>query len=610
MDKLLPYYERELALLQREAEDFAQRHPHIAGRLSASGELLQDPQVQRLLQAFAWLGARVHARLDDDFPRLSHALLEQLSPQWLRPFPACSIAHFHNPEAAAARSTAGELPPGTRLDSIPLHQSEPLRFATTAPVQLLPLHVAWAGMTSLAQVPARTLLPHRTAALFSVRLELLSTQACWGRLGVEHIRLFLDGEAPLVALLRETLTSRVLATLVQTAAQGPWRADATACPRPVGLAPGEALIADGWPAAHRLLAEYFNFPAKFDFIDLPLPLVARQAQGSTLVLHFALAGLRGDGREAQALEQAGARHLRPGCVPVINLFDAAAEAEAAKQQPGRYTVRAHAHAEMHELHAITRVQYRRPGDGEDAAGLREVEAFHSLQRNVPPDEALYWITRCDEAAARRGPAHEVPLELVDAAQAPSGAAVAALEVQARFTHGELPSRMSIGRVGGDLVPADGGWSGIWLLRPPTPSRRFDFSGDRAWQLQSQLRPRHLLLSGPGLEAFRAGLRLFDWTGDAATARLLDGLAGIELHPAQACMAGPSGPGLVRGSEIRLRVREAAFAERGLHLFAQVLSPCFALQVHANSFTQLRLVSADTGETLAEGPRCRGELPLL
>jgi type VI secretion system protein ImpG len=608
MDKLLPYYERELALLQREAEDFARRHPHIAGRLSASGELLQDQQVQRLLQAFAWLGARVHTRLDDDFPRLSHALLEQLSPQWLRPFPACAIAHFHNPEAAATRSTAEELPPGTLLDSIPLHQSEPLRFATTAPVQLLPLHVAWAGMTSLAQVPADTLLPRHTAALFSVRLELLSTQACWGRLGVEHIRLFLDGAAPLVALLREALTRRVLATLVQPAAQGPWRADATACPRPVGLAPGEALIADGWPAAHRLLAEYFNFPAKFNFIDLPLPLVARQAQGSALVLHFALAALRGDEREA--LEQAGARHLRPGCVPVINLFTEAAETQAVKPQPGRYTVRAQAHSEMHEVHAITRVQYRRPGDGEGTAGLREVEAFHSLQRHVPPDEALYWIARRDDAAARCRPGHEVQLELVDAAQAPNGMAVAALEVQARFTHGERPSRMPIGRIGGDLVLADGGWSGIWLLRPPTPSRRFDFGGDRAWQLLSQLRPRHLVLSGPGLEAFRAGLCLFDWTGDAATARLLDGLAGIELHPAQACMAGPSGPGLVRGSEIRLRVREAAFAERGLHLFAQVLSPCFALQVHANSFTQLRLVSADTGETLAEGPRCRGELPLL
>ena len=611
MDKLLPYFERELALLQQQADDFARRHPHIAGRLSASGELLQDPQVQRLMQSFALLGARIHARLDGDFPRFTHALLEQLSPQWLRPFPACSIADFHDPAAALARSTAEVLPAGALLGAIPLHNPMELRFATTAEVQQLPLRVAAAGLSAVSGVPSDTPLPRQAVALFSLRLELLCDKARWAALGVERIRLFLDGEAPLVALLRETLTRRVLTTLVQASADGPWRADAAACPQPVGLAPSEALIADGWPAAHRLLAEYFNFPAKFDFIDLPLTAAARCAPGSTLALHFALAGLRTDGEEARLLESAGTQHFRPGCVPVINLFGAAAEAEALKHEPATYTVRAMPGPALHEVHAIDRVRYQPKGAGADA--LRPLEAFHSLRRAAESSEDQAapprWMARRDEGVAQRQPGDETALMLVDADQAPSEAAVDVLEVQARFTNRDLPSRMRIGNAGGDLGLAGGGAAGIRLLRQPTPSRRFDFSGERSWQLLSLLRPRHLLLTGAGLEALKDGLRLFDWSRDPRTERLLEGLAAIEMRPAQACMAGRCGPSLVRGTEVRLSVHEACFAGRGLQLFALVLSPWFALHAHTNSFTQLQVVSAAGGELLVSCPRCRGEVPL-
>ena len=47
MDDLLPHYERELAFLRTRAGDFARQYPKIAGRLQLSGDVGDDPHVER-----------------------------------------------------------------------------------------------------------------------------------------------------------------------------------------------------------------------------------------------------------------------------------------------------------------------------------------------------------------------------------------------------------------------------------------------------------------------------------------------------------------------------------------------------------------------------------
>ncbi len=92
MDQLLPYYESELAYLRHNLREFAERYPRIAGRLSMSGEVCEDPHTERMIQSFAFLNARIARRLDDDYPEFTEALFDVLYPHYLRPFPSCSIA--------------------------------------------------------------------------------------------------------------------------------------------------------------------------------------------------------------------------------------------------------------------------------------------------------------------------------------------------------------------------------------------------------------------------------------------------------------------------------------------------------------------------------------
>ena len=104
MDELLPHYERELAFLRAHAGEFAKRYPKIAGRLQLSGDVGEDPHVERLIESFALLSSRIHKRLDDDFPLFTETFLDVLYPHYLRPFPSCSIARFDVGGGAAQMS--------------------------------------------------------------------------------------------------------------------------------------------------------------------------------------------------------------------------------------------------------------------------------------------------------------------------------------------------------------------------------------------------------------------------------------------------------------------------------------------------------------------------
>lgn len=94
MDHLLSHYEREVGLLARSLADFARRFPKIAARLGMSGGHVEDLHVDRMVQTFALLAARVDAKLDDDYPQFTEALLEIAYPHYLRTVPSCAVASF------------------------------------------------------------------------------------------------------------------------------------------------------------------------------------------------------------------------------------------------------------------------------------------------------------------------------------------------------------------------------------------------------------------------------------------------------------------------------------------------------------------------------------
>src|SRR6476646_5754103 len=93
-DELLGYYERELVFMRRMGAEFARKYPKIAGRLLLDEDKVEDPHVERMIEAFAFLTARVGLKLDDELPEVTESFLNVLYPHYLAPIPSMSVAQF------------------------------------------------------------------------------------------------------------------------------------------------------------------------------------------------------------------------------------------------------------------------------------------------------------------------------------------------------------------------------------------------------------------------------------------------------------------------------------------------------------------------------------
>lgn len=654
MDDLLPHYERELAFLRNRAGDFARQYPKIAGRLQLSGDVGDDPHVERLIEAFAFLSARIHKRLDDDFPLFTEALLEVLYPHYLRPFPSCAIARFDLGAQATQMSKALAVPRGTSLNSRPV-KGVTCRFRTTADVQLLPMEVSEVSLRHAVQAPIGTGVPSGVTSVLSITLRKRTPQMGWGALLSKPWRVHLDGESSQVSVLREALCRRTRAVRFAWPSHRSWLppAQPDALPQPAGFSDDEALI--DWDErahpAYRLLAEYFGFADKFNFVDLPalggpqgpsgapsgMPGWANEgtegasftsaagadAEPAQLTCHLLMDGLRADSDEARLLETVNAENIVLGAVPVINLFPHAADPIRVTHRQAEYPVvvdgrRAHGH-EVHSLLRVHRVRQTAHGDAID-----EVRPFFSLQHDelldeieartddgVKPRCLAYWQMHRDDDLAERSPGHEVSISFVDASQNPMTPAVETLSLDVMATNRDLPHLLAPGTVGGDLFMEGGGPArSITLLRKPTRSHHVERGKGMLWRLVSQLSLNHLSLTGGGIDALRELLRLYDLPHSASNRRQIDGLVGIDFLPDTAWIPGEPFATFVRGTLVRLTVDEGSFVGSGLGLFASVMDRFFGLYVHVNSYAKLQVLSARTGEVLISCPPRHGDRQLL
>lgn len=666
MDDLLPHYERELAFLRTRASDFGRMYPKVAGRLQLSTDVGDDPHVERMLESLALLTARVHKRLDDDFPLFTESLLEVLYPHYLRPFPAASIAQFDLGPAAGQLTKPVAIERGTLLSSRAV-KGVPCKFRTTQSVTLLPIRVVSAAYRNAVQAPEGSVIPTDATSVLSITLELTSPQASWGMLTEPCLRFYLDGEPSQVSALREALCHKVSGVMIQAQAQQKWL-----CAESVGGAPGlkpalagfsddEALIDfDARShAAYRLLTEYFAFPEKFNFVDVPVPVpVALRQAASTaasdasasggaaavnrsLTVHLLMSGVRSDSDESRMLESLQARNFLLGCTPVINLFRQPADPIRVTHATTAYPVLVDARrAFAYEVYSIDRVfRVRQSPQGETVQAFRP---FFSLQHDdllgvdedVGYDDAAtlsalrharlredqahgqrfggrYWSAHRDESLAQGSPGYELELSIVDVDFNPALPQTETLSLTVTATNRDLPSLLAVGTPGGDLFMEGGGVAKeVRLLRKPTLPQRFDRGRGALWRLISHLSLNHLSLSGGGVDALKEMLRLYDLPRSASNRRQIDGLKAIEFKPTTAWLPGEPYATFVRGTEVRVTVDEDSFIGTGLGLFASVLDRFFGLYVHANSFVRLTLVSARTQEEVLSCPPRNGDMSLV
>lgn len=600
--------------MRRYSREFSERYPKIAGRLLIGGEVCEDPHIERMIESFALLNSRISKRLDDDYPEFTEALFEVLYPHYLRPFPSCSIARMDFSGAAAQLTTASVIPRGTQLTTRPVRGAA-CTFRTAYPVTVAPLALSHASFAAIIDTPEAVRAPVGATSSVSLTISSTAEQVSVAQLSLTKLRVFIDGEPSFCAALRDALFMRTVAAYVEADDNGRW-VQLNAIPVSVaGFDEDESLIdfSARSHTAYRLLTEYFCFPEKFNFFDIDL-----QAMGALLpsgarsiTLHLALSGMRTDSNTARMLGTLSTNNVLLGCTPVVNLFRQRGEPIRLTHTSASYPVLADARrAYAFEVQSIDSVKLvRQTPQGESIVNFRP---FYSLKHGMTPEKSgHYWVMRRNETLAEKSPGFETEISIVDIDFDPAEVETDTLSLELTCSNRDLPASLSYGARGGDLF-LEGGSSvrSINFLRKPTASNKFESGRGAHWRLISHLSLNHLSLSDGGLDAFREMLALYDLPRSPASQRQIGGISAIAHKPANAWLPGNPFACLVRGVEVRLTIDEEAFVGSGIHAFTHIIERFLGLYVHANSFTQLVMVSNKTGEELLKCTPRSGDLSLL
>ena len=604
-DDLLTYYERELSFLRQMGAEFAGKYPKIAGRLLLEADASEDPHVERLIQAFAFLAARVHHKVDDEFPEITEALLNVLYPHYLAPIPSMSIVQFVLDPDQGKLTSGYAIAKNSTLYSQSVDGS-PCRFRTCYPLTLWPLQVETA---SLEAVDSRLgLLPR--AAVGLIRLEIRCLAGVnFAELELDHLRFFLHGEGALTYSLYELLFNNVIEVRLRPVNQKD-KAKNISLPaatlRPVGFGADEGLLPYGPRSflGYRLMQEYFSFPEKFLFFDLAGLDRAVQARLS-------------DGVEIQILLNRMPRFEQPvtrdtfrlGCTPIVNLFSQIAEPLRLSHAQSEYQVYPDIRRQnATEVYSVDSVVSVAPGSDE----VVEFEPFYSFKHAAEREgQQAFWYAARRPSPRKGDNGTEVHLSFVDLNFRPTLPAADTLVIRTTCSNRDLPGKLPFGGDRGEFeLEGAAPLSRIRCLRKPTETLRAPLRRGTQWRIISHLGLNYLSLCEGGRDALQEILKIYDFADSSSVRQQINGIT--ELTSRQVVGRPRSMPwnGFCRGLEVTVEFDEEKYVGAGVFLFAAVLEKFFGLYSSLNSFTQLIAKSRQREEPLKRWPPRAGEQILL
>ena len=623
--KLLRYYTRELQHVREMGGEFAREYPKIAGRLGLEGFECADPYVERLLEGFAFLAARVQLKIDAEFPRFTQHLLELVYPHYLAPTPSMAVVQLY-PDLTEGNLARGfTVPRDTVLRSmLGKGDQTACEYRTAHEVKLWPLELVEAKYFTYGDDVAGVALSGKVPGVKAgVRLRLRSTAGLnFNEIALDRLCLHVCGTDELPMQIHERLLANSVGVAVVPAKRpATWHELLPKSSiRMTGFDDGEALLPYGPRSFHgyRLLHEYFAMPQRYLFVELSgLAPALQRCDGNELDILVLL------NRSEVAFEQTvSAANFALFCTPAINLFPKRTDRIHLSSQQFEYHVvpdrTRPIDFEVYQVQGVT-------GYGSGSESEQEFMPFYSSNDLTSGHErrAYYQVRRTQRAlsvqARERGPrtsyiGSEVFVSLVDAFEAPYRGDLRQLGLQTLCTNRDLPLSMSLGVGATDFTVESGApVTSVRCVAGPTRPTPSYAEGDPAWRLVSHLSLNYLSLldrdENEGAEALRDLLRLYSGLGEAASRKQIDGVRSVSVQPVIRRVPVPGPIAYGRGLHIKLALDEAAFEGTGVFLLGAVLEQFFARYVSINSFTETVLRTPGRGEIM-RWPARIGRRPTL
>jgi type VI secretion system protein ImpG len=577
-EDFLRYYFDELSYLRDAGRVFAQENRKIAARLEMQQGESADPHVERLIESFAFLTARLQRQMHAEFPDLTGTLLDALYPQLTQPLPPMAVACFD------VGATIKGLTEGFPIrKQTALFAQDPAgvtcRFRTCFDTVLWPVTVTEATIESGDQYGVG-----KAAAVLRIRLhgreDLLSNPEF-----LPSLRFYIDGPPELTGKLWELLFANTIDVLLAGPVEDKPVSLGVGALREVGFLPEEAVLpypSNALPG-YRLLQEYFNFPKKFLFFDVQnldrrRCAVSGAASTDTLDILFLLDDL------PRSKPNIHARNFRLGCTPVINLFQKTSEPIRLDHMQLEYRliadIRRVATTEIHSILSVS-------GSANPAAGSQLYQPFFSFRQNGKDNAPqAFWKARrvAAEQDGLRGT--DLYLSFVDQAFVPT-----AVSDQTVFAHtlctnrwlaSQMPDRALLNIE--DATPV----LQISCLGKPTTPLYPPLDGSALWRLVSSLslNSASIGMEGDGLLALKEILRLYALRDRAAVEQEIDGISAMRTRKVLWRSSAEGWRGFRRGTEFTFTFDGNMYSGGSALMLAAVLRHFLGLYTAANTFTQV------------------------
>lgn len=584
------YFREELTFLREQGKQFTEIHPQLSRFLHGRNT---DPDVERLLEGFAFLTGRLREKIEDEFPELTHSIINMLWPNYLRPVPSMSIVKFKPEDNVSVKHVIRS---GVQLDSRPVLGTT-CHFRTCRDVSIYPLDCVDVSAQHTREASTVNLSMQIDGGLTvdDIKLDTLRFYLGGDKFSAEMTYLWLNHYLEKIVLEVDGVEFKLLKdafSLVGFDSND-------------GLLPYPKNVYDGY----RILQEYLTFSEGFYFFDL---------KGLSSALPKSVSG-------EFKIKMVFNKTFEPGvkvrkemfqlyCTPVVNLFEHDADPIDLTGRKTEYRIIPSSTSPSHyEVFSIDEVAgwQNNSADGSHARGAKRVySSFESFQHEVERArhrQSLYYRARVKDSIRNDG--FDSFISFIRGDESAVYNFDEAVSIKLTCTNRQLPLELGVGDIcePTDTSPTFATYENITI--PSAPLRPV-LDGSLLWTLISNLSLNYLSLLSK--DALCSVLRAYDFKAlvDRQAERVsklrLNGILKIESMPTDKLIYGMP----VRGLKSTITLDQAAFGSEGeLFLFGTVLSKFFSLYASINSFHELVVINSSNKEAYTWGIQ-EGMQPLI
>jgi type VI secretion system protein ImpG len=580
------YYQDELTFLREMGKEFSQAWPDLAYMLAERGS---DPDVERLLEGFAFLAGRIRQKLDDEFPEITHSLWQLLWPHYLRPIPSMSILEFRGVSGAVRDRM--QIARGTEVASVTVEGTR-CRFKTCYGVDLYPMELTGAEIEEKAGAPLTLRIG------FQVQEGIQFQQ-----LSMDSLRLFIWGEPELTNLIYLWFRCNLKDIVFQGYLEGRPSQQLTLPASSLtfaGFSEDEALLPSPQNsfAGFRLLQEYFTLPDKFMFLDIHgLHRAASLETGGKFELVFRYK------QSPQKVPRVAKENFRLYCTPVVNLFPHTSDPIKLEHDRVEYRLRpASVEAQHYEIYSIEKVV----GWEQGQVRPRNYAPFYNFIHDTGGDQQpIFYQTRLHPSVTSIGT--ETLITFVSEQEVQVLPPAETVSVDLICSNRNLSGQLRINDICAATADSPE-YTTFRNITRVTASIRPPLDEGLHWRLLSHLALNYLSLVD--VQSLRSILELYNFPAlyDRQAARAnqlrLDAIQNVRSKPMDWLVKGVP----VRGTSVELDLLETNFSGEGdMYLFSTVLNELFALYTSINSFSRLTVRGVKQGEVYQWAPRLGNQI---